>query len=249
MLAHQPDARFLHAPADVGAGGGWTAAPGPTTDGALALVPQTPPIRVVLVDDRTLARGGLRLLLDGEPDIEVVRGGGDVDTLAEQLRASSPDVVVLDLATPDHAAVAAVGSMREQAPQTQIVVLASERDAASAPPLMDAGAVGFVARESIARDLSAAVRAAAHGRRFISARLEPVLTRGSRPPGEDRLTTRETEVLRLIALGHTSVEIAEALHLSPRTVETHRARIHKKLGLATRAELVRHALRRGLLRA
>ena len=206
-------------------------------------------IRVALVDDRTLSCAGMRLALEGDPDIEVIPDGGDLAGVSAAVADRDPDVVVLDLATPDHDAVAAVGSLREQLPHAQIVVLANERDAASAPPLMHAGALALVARETIEPDLSLAVHAAGRGERYVSPRLEGVLKPEATPPGKERLTTRETEVLRLIAFGHTSVEIAHALHLSPRTVETHRARIHKKLGLATRAELVRHALRRGLLRA
>jgi two-component system response regulator NreC len=219
------------------------------TDGALALATSSPAIRVVLADDRTVARGGLRVLLEEETDIDVIRGGGDLEAVAHEVGEHCPDVLVLDLATPDQSAVAAIGRLRSHAPDTQIVVLASEREAASAMSLLDAGALGFVAREAIEHDLSPAVHAAARGERYVSARIEPGLRNGPRPRGDDRLTTRETEVLGLIVLGHTSVEVAKALHLSPRTVETHRARIHKKLELATRAELVRYALRRGLLRA
>jgi two-component system, NarL family, response regulator NreC len=206
------------------------------------------PIRVVLADDRVLLRGGLRLLLEGEPDMEVVTGGGDVGSVAQLVHAQQPDVLVFDVGVPDRAAVAAIARLRERAPDTQVVVLTSEREAASASPVLTAGALGFVAKEAVASDLPYAIRAAAGGQRYVSARMEASVKAATRARSQDRLTARETEVLRLIALGHTSVEIAQALHLSPRTVETHRARIHKKLSLATRAELVRYALRRGLLR-
>ena len=209
------------------------------------------PIRVVLADDRALLRGGLRVLLEEEPDIEVVRGGGDVTAAARHVHNHRPDVLVLDLFSPDHATIEAIGRLRARTPETQIVVLASDRDAASAAALFAAGALAFVAKEAVEADLTSAVRAAAKGERFVSARVEAAMRSGARASARDRdrLTARETEVLRLIAFGHTSVEIAEELRLSPRTVETHRARIHKKLALATRAELVRYALRRGLLRA
>jgi two-component system response regulator NreC len=207
------------------------------------------PIRVVLADDRALLRGGLRILLEGEPDIEVVPGGGDVAAAARHVLGHRPDVLVLDLTVPDQPAIEAIGRLRASAPETQIVVLASDRDAASAAALFAAGAVGFVAKEVVNADLTPAVRAAAQGERFVSARVEAAMRTDGQLDTRGRLTARETEVLRLIAFGHTSVEIAGELLLSPRTVETHRARIHKKLALVSRAELVRYALRRGLLRS
>ncbi len=207
------------------------------------------PIRVVLADDRALLRGGLRVLLEEEPDIEVVRGDSDVTAATRHVRDHRPDVLVFDLAEPDQPAIDAICRLRARTPETQVVVLASEREAARAPALFAAGALAFVAREAVDADLTPAVRAAARGERFLSARAEAAMRSGLRQSPNDHLTARETEVLRLIAFGHTSVEIAGELRLSPRTVETHRARIHKKLALATRAELVRYALRRGLLRA
>jgi two-component system, NarL family, response regulator NreC len=219
------------------------------TAGALAVVTSSLPIRVVIADDRTVTRANLRVLLEEETDVDVIHGGGDLEAVAHEVAEHCPDVLVLDLATTGQSAVAAIGRLRSRAPDTQIVVLASEREAVSALSLLDAGALGFVAREAIEHDLSPAVHAVARGERFVSARIEPRLESGRRPRGDDRLTARENEILGLIVRGHTSVEVANALHLSPRTVETHRARIHKKLGLATRAELVGYALRHGLLRA
>ncbi|MGD0386479.1 MAG: response regulator transcription factor [Solirubrobacteraceae bacterium] len=128
------------------------------------------------------------------------------------------------------------------------MVLTAEREPMFARRALGAGALGFVAKESADDDLPAAIRAAARGERYVSAAVAAGLEATRRSFAEDRLTAREIEVLRLIALGHTSAEVARALALSPRTVETHRARIHKKLGLATRAELVSYALRRRLLR-
>jgi len=221
----------------------------PAAERTSAPAKSPPAIRVVLADDRSVARGGLRVLLEAQSDIDVIHGGGDLEAVAHEVAEHCPDVLVLDLAAPDHTAMAAIGRLRGHAPETQIVVLASEREGASALSLLDAGALGFVAREAIEHDLFPAVHAAARGERFVSARIDLGLQDAPRPRGDDRLTTRETEVLGLIVLGHTSVEVAKTLHLSPRTVETHRARIHKKLELATRSELVRYALRRGLLRA
>jgi two-component system response regulator NreC len=205
-------------------------------------------IRVALADDRALVRHGLRMLLGNERDIAVIAGTGDLSSLAGQLAANHPDVLVLDLSVPSGSALAAISGLRERAPGTEIVVLSGEREPVFAQRALAAGARGFVAKQGAERELPAAIRAAARGERFVSPGVAAALDSTRRTLNEDRLTTREIEVLRLIALGHTSAEVARALALSPRTVETHRARIHKKLGLATRAELVSYALRRRLLR-
>jgi two-component system, NarL family, response regulator NreC len=210
---------------------------------------QTAPIRVALADDRALVRHGLRMLLGSEDDIELLADRGDVASFGRQVQTDRPDVLVLDLGLSSRTAIAAITGLRERAPQTQIVVLTSEREPTFARRAMSAGALGFVAKDCAEADLSAAIRAAARGERFLSVSVAAGLEATRRSFAEDRLTAREVEVLRLIALGHTSAEVARALSLSPRTVETHRARIHKKLGLATRAELVSYALRRRLLRA
>jgi two-component system response regulator NreC len=206
-------------------------------------------IRVALADDRALARQGLRHLLDGQHDIEVLTVAADVTSLGSRVAAHHPDVLVLDLGLPSSSAIAAISGLRERAPHTQIVVLSGEREPVFARRVLAAGARGFVAKESADRDLPAAIRATARGALFVSPALAAGLEATRRSFAEDHLTAREIEVLRLIALGHTSAEVATALALSPRTVETHRARIHKKLGLTTRAEIVGYALRRRLLRA
>jgi two-component system response regulator NreC len=206
--------------------------------------------RVAFADERALLRAESRRVLEGQADIEVLGSlEGDLAALARELRREDPQVLVLDLGQPRREAAEAIAMLRELLPDTQIVVISSVRDAASAQPLLDAGAVALIAPESLARDLPRAVRAASLGERYLSRRVESLLRGGHRPRGGgDGLTPRETEVLSLIALGHTSAEIAGVLRVSPRTVETHRARVHKKLGLATRAELVRYALASGLLR-
>jgi two-component system response regulator NreC len=208
-----------------------------------------PPIRIVLADDHALLRRGLRLLLDSEEELEVIAETGDLRALAQHIHDGRPHVLVLDLSMPGGSGIAAIGELRERAPHTQIVVLTSEAEPVFAQRALAAGAMGFVVKDHAEHELLEAVRAAATGERFVSRRLARRLDALQRSLTEDKLTQREVEVLRLIALGHTSVEIARKLHLSPRTIETHRAHIHKKLGLETRAELVRYALRRGLLGA
>ncbi len=205
------------------------------------------PIRVVLAEDHALLRRSLRLLLDGEQDVEVAAESDDVATVTRDVQRHQPHVLVLDLKMPGGSSIEAIGHMRELAPDTQIVVMTMELSPVFAQRAFAAGAVGFVAKDLAVDELPHAVRAAARGEEFISPRVAPGLEALHRSLTDDALTPHEVEVLRLIALGHTSVEIAQKLHISPRNVESHRASIHRKLGRSTRAELVRYALRRGLL--
>ena len=221
----------------------------------LARVPEDPgtaaakaQIHVLVADDHAHMRRSLRLLLDGEEGIEVVAEADDLAAVARHIHAHEPDVLVLDLSMPDGSSIEAIGRLREQAPETQIVVMTMDENPVFAQRAFAAGALGFVAKDLADGELPQAVRAAARGEEYVSPRIAARLDALHRSLTDAALSPREVEVLRLIALGHTSVEIARKLHLSPRTVETHRANVHRKLGLTTRAELVRYSLRRGLLR-
>jgi two-component system, NarL family, response regulator NreC len=207
------------------------------------------PIRVVLADDHALMRHTLRLLLDGEEGVDVIAEAGDLASAVRHVHGHQPHVLVLDLSMPGGSSIETIGKLRERAPDTQVVVVTMDDSPVFAQHALATGALGFVLKELADSELPQAVRAAARGEEYISPRVAAGLDALQRSLTDDELTPREVEVLRLIALGHTSVEIAGKLHISPRTVETHRARIHRKLGLATRAELVRYALGRGLLRA
>jgi two-component system, NarL family, response regulator NreC len=206
-------------------------------------------IRLVLADDHTMMRQSLRRLLDGERDIDVVAEAEDMDAVTQHVQGHEPQVLVLDLSMPDGSSIRAISRLRERAPATQIVVTTSEQNPLFAQRAFAAGALGYVSKELADDELPQAVRAAARGEEFVSPPVAARLDVLHRSLTDDALTPREVEVLRLIALGHTSVEVARKLHLSPRTVETHRANIHRKLEFSTRAELVRYALRRGLLGA
>lgn len=204
-------------------------------------------IRVVVADDHSLIRRSVRMLLEGEHDLELVAEAADVTAAEHQVAGKQPNVLVLDLGMPGGSSLEAIGQLRERSPDTQIVVMTMEESPVFLQRALAAGALGYVSKELADTELPQAVRSAAAGQQFVSPPLAARLEALNRSLTENKLTPREIEVLRLIALGHTSVEIARKLHLSPRTVETHRAHIHRKLGLGTRAELVRYALRRGLL--
>jgi two-component system response regulator NreC len=215
-------------------------------------VPEEAPeraIRVVLADDHSLIRRGLRQLLDDEHDVEVIAEAGDLAGTAQEVRRHRPQVLVLDLGMPDGSSIEAIGELREDAPETQIVVLTSDDSPVFARRALAAGAVGFVMEDLADDELGRAVHAASRGEEYVGPRMADRLDAFAGTLTENKLTQREAEVLRLIALGHTSVEIAHKLQLSPRTIETHRAHMCRKLGIATRAELVRYALERRLIGA
>jgi two-component system response regulator NreC len=223
----------------------------------LAPVPNTQPravdgpIRIVLADDHAAMRQSLRMLLDSESDLDVIAETDSLATLLGQVRARHPDVLVLDLGIPHQGSgVEALARLTRELRGTNIVVLTMNDDPVFAQRALDNGAIGLVLKEMADSDLPAAVRRASRGERYMSPLIAAKLGElgDSEGRGRDRLTPREREVLRLIALGHTSVEIAEKLGLSPRTIETHRARIHRKLGLDTRAQLVRYAIQHQLLK-
>jgi two-component system response regulator NreC len=204
---------------------------------------------VVIADDHAVVRSGLRSLLDSQPGFEVIGEARDVRTAMTLVRAQRPSVLVLDLNMPGDPSLPAIPELREASPDTAIVVLTMQNEPAFAREALRAGALGYVLKESANAELVEAVRAAVDGRTYLQAQLGARLAaEPAKPePGADDLSERETEVLQLIALGHTNMEIAEQLYLSVRTVESHRAHIQQKLRLSTRAELVRHALDQGLL--
>jgi two-component system response regulator NreC len=204
-------------------------------------------IRIVLSDDHAAMRRSLRLALEGEADLEVVAEAADIPSVVRRVHGLLPHVLILDLAMPGGSSIETLRDLRRQVPETEVVVLTMNDDPVFARRALDAGAMGFVLKEMADVDLPQAVRSAAQGVHYVSPRVQARLTSMQRAPEASQLTARELEVLRLIALGHTSVEVASKLGLSPRTIETHRARIHRKLGMGTRAELVRYALEHGLL--
>jgi two-component system response regulator NreC len=207
------------------------------------------PVTIVIADDHRVVRAGLRLLLEAEDGFEVLAEAGDVPTTELRLNAYRPRVLILDITMPGESSLSAIPRMRETSPDTQIVVLTMHNDPAFAREALRAGAAGYVLKEAADTELVQAVRLAAEGRTYLNpelgARLAAKARAAARPP--DDLSAREREILTLIALGHTNGEIASILHLSVRTVETHRSHIQQKTRLTSRAELVAYALHHGLL--
>jgi two-component system response regulator NreC len=205
-------------------------------------------IKLVIADDHAVVRSGLRMLLDAEEDFEVVAEAGDVDAATRYVRGHRPRVLVLDLNMPGESSLDAMPRLREEFPDTQIVVLTMQDDPAFAREAMRAGAIGYVLKEAADAELVEAVRLAARGQTYLHPQLGARLAAAPDDIGPRAdLTEREIEVLRLIALGHTNSEVAKRLYLSVRTVESHRAHIQQKLGLSTRAELVGYALEHHLI--
>jgi two-component system response regulator NreC len=204
-------------------------------------------ITIVIADDHGVVRAGLRLLLEAEAGFEVVAEAEDVASARRYVRSRRPAVLVLDLNMPGESSLAAIPRLREEAPGTQIVVLTMQDDPAFAREALKAGAAGYVLKRSAEDELIEAVRLAARGEPYINPQLGVRLVVEPPPGPPDGLSEEDVEILRLVALGHTNAEIGERLFLSGRTVETHRIRLQRKLGLETRAELVRYVLDHGLL--
>jgi DNA-binding NarL/FixJ family response regulator len=207
-------------------------------------------ISVLICDDHALVRSGLRRLLETEPEIEVVDEAADAEEAIVKTADRRPDVLLLDVVMPGRSGIEALPELTVAAPDTQILVLSMQDDPSYVRQAFAAGATGYLLKEAADADLLQAIREVAERRRYVhpllGARLAAAeATTDSRQ--SDRLSEREHEVLHLLALGHTNHEIAKILFISIRTAETHRARIMQKLGLSTRAEIVRYALAAGEL--
>ncbi len=208
-------------------------------------------IRIVIVDDHAVVRSGLKLLLEGQEDLEVVGEAGDARTAVFEARAQKPDVILMDVVMPTGSGIEATPAVLKEAPDAKVLILSMQDDPAYVREAFAAGASGYVLKEAADAELVAAVREVAAGQRYVhpalGARLVAAEADERARAEEDPLSEREHEILRLLALGHTNQEIASQLYLSVRTVETHRAHIMQKLRISTRAELVRYALERGVL--
>jgi len=205
-------------------------------------------VTIVVADDHAVVRGGLRLLLESEDGLAVVAEAGDVESTCAATALHRPDVLVLDLHMPGGGSLAALPALRSASPDTAILVLTMQDDPGYAREAMLRGARGYVLKEADEAELIHAVRTVAAGGTYLQPELGArLLTDADARSPANPLTQREREVLRLLALGHTNAEIGNRLHISVRTVETHRAHLQSKLNTANRADLVRHARERGLV--
>jgi DNA-binding NarL/FixJ family response regulator len=205
-------------------------------------------LRIVIADDHGVVRSGLKLLLDRQSDIEVVAEAEDGIEALETVIAQKPDVVILDVAMPRMTGLQATHEIKKQVPDTQVLILSMHDDERYLYEALRAGASGYVLKSAAGEDLLDAVRAAARGEPFLTPSAQQTLIRDFLARGEQpELTPREQEVVKLIAEAHTNKEIAGILHLSEKTVESHRANVLQKLGMRDRVELVRYAIRHGLV--
>jgi len=206
---------------------------------------------VLIVDDHAVVRSGLRLVLEAEDDLEAVGEAGSAREAIFEARTTKPDVILLDVVMPEQSGLEAIPALLKESPDVKICVLSMQDDPRYVREAFAAGASGYVLKEAADNEVVHAVREVAAGGRYLhpelGARLLAAESEERKRAADDPLSERESEVLRLLALGHTNQEIAKQLFISVRTAETHRAHIMQKLGLSSRAELVRYALERGLL--
>lgn len=215
---------------------------------------EQPRIRVFLADDHAVLRAGLRLLIEGQPDMTVVGEAQDGAETLRQAQALRPDLVLLDLTMPGMGGFSVLRELRRLLPETRVLILTMHADEDYLKEALRLGAVGYVVKSAADQELLMAIRSVMQGNVYVHPSLVPSLLGDLLPERPERirdpweeLSEREQEVVRLVALGYTNREIAEQLHLSVKTVESYRARAMEKLGLKSRAQLVRYALRRGLL--
>ena len=222
-----------------------------------------PPIRVFLADDHAVLRAGLKALLSAQADMDVVGEAGDGLEALREAERIRPDVVLADVGMPGLSGLELTRRLKESLPEARVLILTVHEDQSFLDRALRAGAAGYLVKRAAEEDLLAGIRAVARGEAFLFSSMtkgliEDYLRRTSRagaregsesptPKPFDGLTPREVQVLRLIAQGYSNVQVAEALVISVKTVESHRARIVEKLGLRSRVELVRYALGKGLL--
>ena len=215
------------------------------------------PIKILLADDHAVLRSGLKMLLEGQPDLSVVGEAGDGETTLRLVRTLTPDVLLLDLAMPGMDGLTVLRQMKEINPQVRVLVLSMHEEEAILRAALSSGAAGYVLKRTVEAVLLDAIRSVARGKSYLDPGLSPLLIRSylAQPaPASlaaslpDGLTAREVDVLRLTAQGYTNREIAEKLSISVKTVETHKTHLTAKLGMKSRVELLRYARKKGLLR-
>lgn len=212
-------------------------------------------IRLLLVDDHEVVRSGLRMLLENEDDVDIVGEAGTAEEAIESVRKLSPDVVLMDIGLPDRSGIEAAGEIKQISPETSIVALTIHEDEEYFFKMLEAGASGYVPKRAAPNELLTAIRTAASGEVYLYPSLAKLLVKdyltqdqqARSEQSKDNLTAREHEVLTHLADGATNFEIAETLGISPKTVARHRENIMRKLKLHSRTELVKYAIRKGII--
>jgi DNA-binding NarL/FixJ family response regulator len=208
-------------------------------------------LRVLIADDHGIVRSGLRLLLERQPDIEVIAEAADGAEARDLAARERPALAILDVRRPKLTGLQVTREIKRQTPETAVLILSMHDDERYLFEALKAGASGYVLKTQADTDLMEAIRAVQRGEPFLTpaaqqALIKDVLERG-REASEEELTPREEEIVKLVAEAHTTRQIAEILHLSEKTVENHRGNAMRKLGMRDRVELVRYAIRRGLI--
>lgn len=210
-------------------------------------------IRVLLADDHAVLRAGIRALLDMQADIEVVGEAGDGYQAVARVRALQPDIVLMDVGMPGLDGMAATRQIKADYPNTRVLILTQHENKEYVLPALKIGASGYVLKRAEGDELLTAIRAVYAGGTFLDPAIAGVVASNIRREPDDvadpleSLSSREREVLVLLAQGQTYQQIAETLFISPKTVDFHRANILRKLGLSSRADLTKYALQRGLI--
>jgi DNA-binding NarL/FixJ family response regulator len=208
---------------------------------------------IVLVDDHHVVRQGLRALLEAEPELAVVGEAADGAAAIEMAARLDPDILILDLVMPAINGLEVLRQLGQQSPRTRVIVLSMHSSEAYVVEALKSGASAYVLKEATASDLVRAVQEVIAGRRYLSPPLSEraidAYTRRAQAAAVDPLTARERQVLRLAAQGYSLQQIATELSISPRTAETHRGHLMRKLGLHSQTDVVRYAIREGILSA
>jgi two-component system response regulator NreC len=212
---------------------------------------------LLLVDDHAVVRSGLRMLLESEADVEIVGEAGTAREALDGVTALKPDVVLMDIGLPDRSGIDAAREIKQKYPETAIVALTIHEDEEYFFKMLEAGASGYVPKRAAPEELLTAIQAAANGEVYLYPSLAKLLVKDYLTQEQetkdmrtlDGLTTREQEVLAHLADGASNAEIAEALNISPKTVARHRENIMRKLNLHSRSELVKYAIRKGIIQA
>ncbi|WP_052888327.1 MULTISPECIES: response regulator [Thermogemmatispora] len=212
-------------------------------------------IRILLADDHTILRAGLKMMLNAQPDMEVVGEAQDGRQALQEALRLQPDIVLMDITMPDMSGIEATRQIKKQVPETKVLILTMHENDEYIFQALRAGASGYMLKEAADTDLISALHVIQNGQVYLSPVAQSVMVgdylqrvrAGEEKDSYESLTEREREILKLVAEGYTNTKIAERLVISPKTVDTHRTHIMDKLNLHSRAELVKYAMRRGLL--